>query len=156
MLKELGKGKRVINFDETWLNESCFIRKAWMPKKEPSSVTLRTITPRLSVLGALDTEGNCWYSLSHATTDSNVIILFFSHLARQLDQESPGWQDNTIIVLDNAKYHISDEVRTFFRQMQLPVMFTAPYSYSAAPIELLWAALKLGELNAERLSTGKR
>ena len=36
------------------------------------------------------------------------------------------------------------------------VIYTGPYSYSSAPIELLFAGLKLGELNPERLPTGKR
>lgn len=156
LLPLLQEGKRVINFDETWLNESSFIRKTWAPKEASPSVTLRAISPRLSLLGALDTDGNCWYALSHATTDSNIVMLFFRHLARQLDRESPGWQEDSVILLDNAAYHNSAEMRAFFKQMELPVMYTAPYSYSAAPIELLWAALKLGELNPEGLPTGKR
>ena len=41
-------------------------------------------------------------------------------------------------------------------RMQLPTMYTAPYSYSAAPVELVFAALKLGDLNPNRLPTGKR
>ena len=40
--------------------------------------------------------------------------------------------------------------------MALPVMYTAPYSYDAAPIEKLWSQLKLKELNPEREPTGKR
>ena len=40
--------------------------------------------------------------------------------------------------------------------MDLPVMFSGPYSYSAAPVELVFAALKLGNLNPDRQPTGKR
>ena len=40
--------------------------------------------------------------------------------------------------------------------MGLNLIFSAPYSYSAAPIETLFSNLKLGELNPERLTTGKR
>lgn len=40
--------------------------------------------------------------------------------------------------------------------MQLKTMYSGPYSYSAAPAELVFAALKLGELNPERLPTGKK
>ena len=70
--------------------------------------------------------------------------------------ESPGWQQNSIILLDNAAYHNSAETREFFKKMALPVMYTAPYSYDAAPIEKLWSQLKLKELNPEREPTGKR
>jgi hypothetical protein len=40
--------------------------------------------------------------------------------------------------------------------MRLQVIFTAPYSYESSPIERLFSALKLGELNPEREPTGKR
>ena len=40
--------------------------------------------------------------------------------------------------------------------MQLPVMYSAPYSYSTAPVESAFAALKLGELNPEHMPTGKK
>ena len=40
--------------------------------------------------------------------------------------------------------------------MQINVIWSAPYSYSTAPIELLFGNLKFGELNAARLPTGKK
>ena len=40
--------------------------------------------------------------------------------------------------------------------MGLPIIYSGPYCYAAAPIELMFAALKLGELNPERLPTGKK
>ncbi len=36
------------------------------------------------------------------------------------------------------------------------MIWSAPYSYSTAPIELLFGGLKLGELNPERQPTGKK
>lgn len=82
LLMQLKNKKRIINFDETWLNESSFVRKTWSSKQSSASCNLRAITPRLSVLGAIDTDGNCWFALSHATTDSNTIMLFFRSLTR--------------------------------------------------------------------------
>ena len=46
-------------------------------------------------------------------------------------------------------------MRSYFRKLQVSVMFSGPYSYAAAPIELLFGALKRGELNPQRESTGK-
>ena len=40
--------------------------------------------------------------------------------------------------------------------MQLRVIWSAPYSYSTAPIELLFAGLKFGELNPRNDPTGKK
>ena len=82
LLLQLSSKTRIINFDETWLNESSFVRRTWTPKQWSTSTNLRAISPRLSLLGAIDTDGKCWFALSHATTDSNIILLFFRQLVR--------------------------------------------------------------------------
>ena len=41
-------------------------------------------------------------------------------------------------------------------KMNLPIIYTAPYCYSGAPVELVFAALKLGDLNPQQLPTGKK
>ena len=79
-----------------------------------------------------------------------------SNLVAKLDEETPGWQESSVILLDNAPYHVSADARSYLRKMQVPIMYTAPYSYSASPIESLFSILKLGELNEEREPTGKR
>ena len=81
---------------------------------------------------------------------------FLRHLARQLDHETPDWQENTTILLDNAAWHTSPQMKQRLAKMELPISYSAPYCYSTAPIELLFAALKLGDLNPERLPTGKK
>ena len=38
-----------------------------------------------------DTEGRVWFSLSHANTDSRMMVLFLHSLSEALDAETPGW-----------------------------------------------------------------
>ena len=57
---------------------------------------------------------------------------------------------------DNASYHASAETRAVLQKLGIKIIFSGPYSYSAAPIELLFGSLKVGELNPDRLPTGKR
>ena len=108
------------------------------------------------MISALDTDGRVFISLSHAATDQDTFMLFLQHLIVKLDQDSPGWQYNSIILMDNAPYHTGEEIRDYLRKMQIPIMYTAPYSYSASPIETLFAHLKLGELNKRDDPTGKK
>ena len=108
------------------------------------------------MISALDSDGRVYFALSHANTDQDTFMLFMRHLIAKLDVETPGWQENSVILLDNAPYHVSADARVYLRKLQVPVMFTAPYSYSASPIEMLFSMLKLGELNEEREPTGKR
>ena len=42
------------------------------------------------------------------------------------------------------------------RQLGLQVIYSGPYSYSAAPVETLFSGIKLGQLNPNNESTGKR
>ena len=108
------------------------------------------------MIAALDTDGRVWFALSHANTDSNMMAVFLHHLTQALDRETPGWQQNTIFLLDNAPYHCSHETRAAAGALGIQFIYSGPYSYSAAPIETLFAHLKLGELNEEGLATGKR
>ena len=84
------------------------------------------------------------------------MMVFFRHLILQLDEERPGWREDTIILLDGARYHTGEGIREYLHKMQLQVIWSAPYSYATAPIELLFGGLKLGELNPDKLPTGKK
>ena len=99
------------------------------------------------MIAALDTDGRVWFSLSHAATDQDTFMLFLRHLVAELDRDSPGWQEDSVILLDNASYHNGEEIRQYMRKMQVPVMYSAPYSFASAPIETLFGHLKLGDLN---------
>ena len=57
---------------------------------------------------------------------------------------------------DNASYHSSEETRAVIRKLGLKIIFSGPYSYSSAPVELLFGNLKVGEINPDLLATGKR
>ena len=76
----LTSGKRIVNVDETWLNETSFLRRTWARKDGLGNAKMTTVSPRLSLIAAMDTEGKGWFCLTHATTDSNVISLFLKHL----------------------------------------------------------------------------
>ncbi len=69
MLPLLIEGKRILNVDESWLNESSFTRKMWCPGSAAATVTLRSVTPRLSLIAALDTDGRVYFTLTQANTD---------------------------------------------------------------------------------------
>ena len=152
----LDQGRRIINVDETFLNQTNFQRKQWAKIDRPSTVKMKSISPALSMIAALDTDGRVYFSLGHATTNQDTFMLFMRHLVAKLDQETPGWQENSCILMDNAPYHSGEEIRSYLRKMQVPIIYSGPYSFSAAGIETLFSHLKLGELNKANESTGKK
>ena len=66
----------VINIDESWLNNTRFVRRIWAPTDSPATVTDKQVAPRISLIVALDTEGRIWYSLTQVVTGSDVMTLF--------------------------------------------------------------------------------
>lgn len=156
LINLLQDGYRIVNIDESWVNETTFFRKKWSPKNQTNSVRLRTVTPRLALIAAIDSDGRAWYSLNQANTDSSIMLLFMLHLCKKLDKETPGWRKRTVFLLDGARYHTSDETREHLKKLNVKVVYSAPYSYTAASIERLFSAIKFGELNPHGLPTGKK
>ena len=156
MLPLLEKGTRIINVDESWLNQTRFLRRIWAPSDAAGTFTDKQVAPRISLIAALDTDGRIWFSLTQANTDTDVMTTFLRYLVRELDRESPGWQETTTILLDNAAWHTNQIMKQRLARLGLPIIYSGPYSYSSAPIESMFAALKLGDLNPERLPTGKK
>ena len=66
------------------------------------------------------------------------------------------WRDETVVLLDNATYHRSPKTRAAIKKLGIQTMYSSPYSYISAPIELYFGLLKRGDLNPERLQLGKR
>ena len=59
-------------------------------------------------------------------------------------------------MLNGAQYHTEEEIREFLHKMQLRVIWSAPYSFSTAPIEKCFAGLKQKELNQRNQPLGKK
>ena len=66
------------------------------------------------------------------------------------------WRSNTVILLDNATYHTSEYMMEKLRQFQVPVLFSGPYSYDAAPVEKVFAVIKQRDLNPQGRSFQSR
>ena len=73
-----------------------------------------------------------------------------------LDSQRKGWRDDTVLLLDGAKYHISDSTQQLMRHLEIPVLFTGPYSYDGSPVELFFAYFKNQNINPYGNPTGKK
>ena len=111
---------------------------------------------RISVIAAVDTEGDVYVSLTQVNTDTPIMKMYLTKLSMELDADRPDWRMNTVVLLDGALYHVNDEVVSHLSQLKMPVIFTGPRSYDACPCELLFAFLKAVDLNPQGLATGKK
>ena len=64
LLPLLESGKRIINVDESWINQTRFLRRMWVPSDAAGSITDKQVAPRISLLVALDTDGKMWCALT--------------------------------------------------------------------------------------------
>ena len=69
MIELLKSGKRIINVDETWINQKDFRRRCWSKKGISNSIGVKDVNPRISMMVAVDTDGDIFYSLTQVNTD---------------------------------------------------------------------------------------
>ncbi len=100
VLAQLSAGKRLLNIDETWLSRTDFRRCRWRARGDTNSVPIKQLGKRLSVLMAIDTEGNSYSALSQANTDHETFGLFLWKLSAKLTEEDCRWREDTIFVMD--------------------------------------------------------
>ena len=148
--------KTVLNIDETWLGMSDFRRRKWRPHRHTNSVAKLTIAPRISMVAGIDSNGEVFFSLLQANSNSEVMLLVFQNLIMTLDKARPGWRSTHIILMDNAPYHKSSKMLTFLADQKVPVIFTGAHSYDASPCELLFAAFKSKDINPWLTKTSKK
>ena len=108
------------------------------------------MTPRVSIIAGLSSAGKVYLSLTTVNTDSEIMMLFIGWLCKTLARENPQYRQTTVFLLDGASYHRSKETRTYFDRLGLKLMLSAPYSYSGAPVEQLFAYFKKVQLNVDK------
>jgi transposase len=114
------------------------------------------MVPRISMIVGIDTLGNVFCSITQANSNAAVMRIFFAALVKKLDRERSNWRNDTIIVLDNAKYHGAESTLKVFESLRIPVAFLGPHSYDAAPCELFFAWFKSVDINPLHEPTGKK
>ena len=152
----MDQGKTLLNIDETWLGMTDFRRRKWQAPNRTNSVPKMQVQPRISLIMGLDTSGSVYASILQANSNGQVMEIFFRQLATTLDKERKDWRKDTIIMLDNAPYHTSKSTMSLLRTLKIPVLFTGPHSYSAAPCELMFAQFKSRDINPRKVPTSKR
>ena len=56
--------KVIINIDETWLGATDYRRMMWGVRGTSNSLQKKQLTPRISMIVAIDTSGNSYFTLN--------------------------------------------------------------------------------------------
>jgi hypothetical protein len=105
---------------------------------------------------ALDNRGKVYFSLLQANSNNQVMQVFIRELVEILYKEDRHFRTNTIFFWDGASYHHHKDTIKTLRELDLPFMILAPYSYFSAPCELAFGQFKNGDINIQKLPLGKK
>ena len=128
----------------------------WAKKGASTGSIIKSVSPRISLIMALDNNGIVYACLTQVNTDSTMMSMYIKRLVGLLDSEDKHWRYNTVILHDGARYCQSNSMLDLIKSMRIPFMLSAPHSYNISPIEMLFGAIKMGNLNPDNLATGKR
>ena len=113
---------RVINIDESLLNQGEYYNRIWADKRNPASVKMKSINPRISLIMALDSDGNIYSCVTQVNTTSTVMKYYLQYLTDILEREDKNFRRNTIILVDGARYHQSQALLEEVKRLALPFM----------------------------------
>ena len=102
---------------------------AWKIRGMNNSFPEKQMTPRVSMLAAIDNFGEVYLSLTQANTSANVWLLFYTKLVEKLQRENPDFRRNTLIVVDGCSAHVAKAVKEQLLLIGVPLAVTAGYSY---------------------------
>jgi hypothetical protein len=154
IIEKLGAKTRWINIDESSLGMDDYRRMKWRAPGSSNSIPTKPWTKTISMLLALDNQGESYFALSQSNTNSVTFGVFMSQLVSKLTETDRRWRQRTIIFMDNAKYHDSTQTLKLLADLDVPVIYTGPHSYDAAPCEKWFALFKQTSINPRKIKTG--
>lgn len=63
---------RIFNVDESWVNDLSWNQRQWNKSSERNCVSIKSVSPRLSLIVAIDNYGNIYAALTQVNTDQDV------------------------------------------------------------------------------------
>jgi hypothetical protein len=63
-------------------------------------------------------------------------------MVEYLDFQDAEWRKKTVIMVDNAQYHRSDQTKKLITNLNIPLMYLGPYQFRVAPVEMMFNFVK--------------
>ena len=62
----------------------------------------KLFSQKINIITAMASDGEVWIALTTRNTDSEVMMLFMTHLASKLTKEYRDWRSSTVFLLDGV------------------------------------------------------
>ena len=63
----------------------------------------KVLSQKVNIITAMSSDGEVWVALTTCNTDSDVLMLFMTHLAKALTKQSADWRNSTVFLLDGVR-----------------------------------------------------
>lgn len=143
----LHAGRVIINVDESIISRTINRTRSWLPNGRRTFVAASKRLEQINIIAGVSSAGGLYYTVNRGRTNSYSFLLYICKLVEHLNATQPDWRQSTIIMLDNAHYHLSLLMKAKLRELRVPVIYLGPYQYEVAPVELFFAFVKSRDLN---------
>ena len=132
--KELKGNKELIYFtDSTHPQHQTHLAYGWILKGKRKEVPMTGRQYRLNFIGGICLNGHQIIYKKVDSVNSDSIKVFLN----KIRSKHPG-EEKIHIILDNAGYHKSEEVKNYAKLLSIELHYLPPYSPNLNPIERLW------------------
>lgn len=139
LAKKTRSGEHLIYFDEASFNLWLRNRRAWTPKDWPIKMVLNKNRGHgITVFGAISTNMSEPLFTLESSTNSQAFRGFLLKLRKRFK----NIKERLTLVLDNARAHITLEVRRDAEDLNIDLLFMPPYTPELNSIESLWSVIK--------------
>ena len=122
---------------------------SWLPKGITSAIINQIHSGSKGLIAAFWSDGEFICACLNQTVNSEWFKAFLWILKFFLKMRKIDYENNAIIMLDNAPYHSSKETKDAINKLLLNVYFLPPYSPILAPVEQFFKLIKSKVRSAE-------
>ena len=61
---------------------------------------VKPVSPRISLIACVGSDGSSFYSLTQVNTDHNVFCLYLTELAKKLSAHDKNFRENSVLLLE--------------------------------------------------------
>jgi len=133
---KMGKEDSLFFMDGVHPQHNTHIAHGWIKKGEKKRIKTNTRYHRVNINGAIDIDTMETVVSFNAKLNKESTLDFLEQLRKKRPK---GW---IYLVLDNAGYYNSDDVREYATAMGIVLLFLPPYSPNLNLIERLWKYFK--------------
>lgn len=132
-LKEEAKGEPIYFADSVHPQHQTYLAYGWIPRGKRKEIPTTGRQYHLNFVGGICLDGHKIVCEQADKVNADSLKRFFLRLRKRHLEDA-----RIHLILDNAGYHKSYEVRSFAEKLNIKLHYLPPYSPNLNPIERLW------------------